>query len=128
VDLNKDNQSYRIIGAAMEVHRLLGAGFLEAAYQEALALEFSERGIDHAREVELPIHYKLTTLKSVYRADFVCFGEIIVELKAIQAIGAVEDAQVINYLRASGFNRAILLNFGTSSLQYKRLVYQYSHS
>jgi GxxExxY protein len=106
----------------MEVHRQLGHGFLEAVYQEALALEFAEREILFQREVSLPITYKGRTLQCSYRADFLCFGEIVVELKALNQLTGVEEAQVINELKATNLHRALLLNFGARSLEYKRLV------
>ena len=107
----------------MEVHSVLGSGFLEAVYQEALAVEFAERVIQYEREVAIPIKYKWETLSCTYRADFVCYGEIIIELKAIERITSVEEAQVLNYLKATGFKRALLLNFFPQRLAYKRFVY-----
>ena len=109
----------------MEVHRILGHGFLEAVYQEALAEEFTIRGIPFLREVELPVTYKGRQLKTLYRADFICFERVLVELKALEKIGGTERAQVLNYLKATGINRAMLLNFGSSSLQHERLVFNF---
>jgi GxxExxY protein len=121
----RDPQTYAIIGAAMEVHTQLGNGFLEAIYQEALAMEFALRNIPFTREVGLSVSYKDNPLACKYQADFICYGEIIVELKAISALSGVDDAQVINYLKATGLKRGLLLNFGASSLQHKRLVFDY---
>jgi GxxExxY protein len=118
----RDKQTYAIIGAAMEVHRRLGAGFLEAVYQEALAIEFVEDEIAFEREVDIPIIYRGVQLACTYRADFVCFGDIIVELKAIKQIGEVERAQTINYLKATEKKRGLLLNFGAASLQKERFA------
>ncbi len=118
----RDAETYAIIGAAMEVHRELGHGFLEAVYQDALAAELARREVPFEREIEIPILYKGARLASSYRADFVCFRTIIVELKALGAITGVEESQVINYLKATGIKRGLLMNFGTRSLQYKRLV------
>ena len=118
----RDPRTYAIIGAAMEVHRELGCGFLEAVYQEALGVEFEQRGIPFAREVELPIRYKDRRLDVSYRADFVCYGQTIVEVKALSAVGGTECSQVINYLKATGLEVGLLLNFGSASLEYKRLV------
>jgi len=119
----RDPETFAIIGAAMNVHRELGHGFLEAVYQDALAREFACRSIPFERENPLPIYYRGERLDVGYRADFVCFGRIIVELKALAAISGTEEAQVINYLKASGLQRGLLLNFGSSSLQQKRLVF-----
>lgn len=121
----RDPQTFAIIGAAMEVHNQLGHGFLEAVYQEALAKELTARRIPFAREAELVISYKGEPLACRYRADFICYGEVIVELKALSAIGGPEEAQVINYLKATGYQRALLINFGAPSLKYKRMVNNY---
>jgi GxxExxY protein len=115
-----------IIGAAMEVHKTLGCGFLEAVYQEALAEEFRRREIPFKREVDIPVSYKGVELKTVYRVDFLCFNEVLVEIKALEVLTGIERAQVINYLKAAEIERALLINFGTVSLQYERLVLDYS--
>ncbi|MBN1478047.1 GxxExxY protein [Candidatus Sumerlaeota bacterium] len=118
----RDPRTHAIIGAAMAVHSELGCGFLEAVYHEALMIEFRQRAIPFEHEARLPITYHGSPLKTVYSADFVCFGEVIVEIKAISMLSGVERAQVINYLKASGYRVALLLNFGASSLQFERLV------
>lgn len=119
----RDPQTRAIVGAAMEVHRQLGAGFLEAVYQEALAIELADRGIPFRREAELPIDYKGRRLSCKYRADFVCYEDIIVELKAMQLLSGTEEAQVLNYLKATKLRRGLLFNFGRPSLEFKRLVF-----
>jgi GxxExxY protein len=123
--IERDPQTYAIIGAAMEIHRQLGHGFLEPIYQDAAVIEFPLQQIPFEREVTLPIKYKNIILPSRYRADYVCFSDIIVEFKALARLTSVEEAQVLNYLKATGFRRGLLLNFGASSLQYKRLVWGY---
>jgi len=116
----RDPQTYAIIGAAMEVHKELGNGYLEHVYQLALERELQSRGIPCQREVEIPINYKGLPLGTNYRADFVCYGDIIVELKAVSELSTVFEAQVLNYLTATGYQRALLINFGEESLIYKR--------
>lgn len=120
--MNQDPQTYSIIGAAMEVHRTLGRGFLEAVYGDALVKEFEYRGIEYRREVPLPIYYKGELLPTGYRADFLCFESVVVEIKALKAMTSVETAQIINQLTATPHERGLLINFGASSLQYKRYI------
>lgn len=98
----RDPATYSIIGAAMEVHRHLGPGFLEAVYQEALRWELGLRGIPFEAEVRLPVTFKGHLLAASYRADLICHGRIVVELKALRLLSRGEDAQVLNYLKASG--------------------------
>jgi GxxExxY protein len=119
---HRDAQTYAIIGAAMEVHREMGSGFLEAAYQEALRYEFALRRIPFAREVVLAIHYKGHQLGCTYKADFVCYGDVLVETKAVKQLTQIERAQVLNQLKATRFIKALLINFGALSLEYERIV------
>ena len=121
--LERDPQTYTIIGAAMDVHRELGHGYLEAVYHEALRVELGARGIPYHSEVLLPISYKGRQLATSFRADLVCYEQVLVELKALRSVGGPEEAQVLNYLKASGLSRALLLNFGAPSLEFRRLIW-----
>jgi GxxExxY protein len=122
-DLIYKNEVYAIIGAAMEVHRVLGRGFLEAVYQEAMCLELSERSIPYLPQMELEVHYKHHQLKKYYIADFVAFEKIIVEIKAINQLSSLEESQLLNYMKATGFEVGVLINFGADSLEWKRMVH-----
>ena len=120
----RDPDTYAIIGAAMAVHSELGCGFNERVYREALAIEFALRELPFEREVRLTVAYKQHTLPVTYRVDFVCRG-VLVELKAVETILPVHEAQLLNYLKASGLRRGLLLNFGGKSLGYVRKVNGY---
>ncbi len=113
--------TFAVIGAAMEVHRILGPGYLEAVYQAALAHELTLRGIRFEQLKRLPVTYK-GVLVGDYVADFVIEDKIILEIKAVSALNTNHEAQALNYLAATGLRLALLLNFGARSLQHKRLV------
>jgi GxxExxY protein len=115
-------ESYSIIGAAMEVHRTLGRGFLESVYQESLALELNIRQVPFSKEQNLELFYKGEKLNKYFTADFICFDKIILELKSVSGLTSEHEAQVFNYLKATQLNLALLINFGANSLQYKRIV------
>ncbi|MDE3245556.1 MAG: GxxExxY protein [Acidobacteriota bacterium] len=118
------DEVFQVIGAAMEVHRALGCGFLEAVYQEALAIEFQERGIPFETQVTLGIHYKQHKLMKRYLADFVVFRDIIVELKSMDALTSRETAQLLNYLHATNKVLGLLINFESSGkLEWKRIAH-----
>ena len=121
-DAPRDPDTFAIIGAAMAVHTELGNGFLEAVYQEAFSLELSQRAIPHQREVQLQLSYRGTPLRTYYKVDFICLDQVIVELKASNDLTSIDESQVINYLKASRLSRGLLLNFGLTRLQYRRIV------
>jgi GxxExxY protein len=116
------SEVFRIIGAAMEVHKVLGCGFLEGVYQDALELEFKEQNIPFEREQLLNIYYKGSPIDKKYMSDFICFGKIVVELKALSGLNSEHESQLINYLKATKLHVGVLINFGAKSLEYKRLV------
>ena len=118
------SEVYEIVGACMEVHRTLGFGFQEVIYKDAMELEFVERQINFLREDEYSVNYKGKILKHKFFSDFTVSKSIIVEVKANkEGIPVDAVAQTLNYLKASGFRLGVLINFGKSSLQYKRLIF-----
>jgi GxxExxY protein len=122
-DLLFKDEVYAIVGAAMEVHTETGAGFLEQVYQELMEIEMEMRGIPFQSQCLLKIQYKGRVLKKEYCADFLCFGEVIVEIKAMKVLTTREEAQLLNYLKATGKRVGILINFGDPGrLDWKRLV------
>ena len=118
--LRYEQETYNIIGAAMKVHSELGPGFTEKVYQEALAIEFSERGIPFDREKEIHATYKGIILKGTFTPDFICYDKIIVELKAVKELDDIHRSQAINYAKIAGFNLSLLINFGENSLVKER--------
>ncbi len=113
--------SFQVVGAAMEVHKALGPGFLEAVYHTALAHELRLQGVAFASQLALPVTYKGVRV-GVYEADMVVDEKIVLELKAVQALNAAHIAQAHHYLAATGLRLAILLNFGRESLETKRVA------
>ena len=123
MDLIFKEEVYAIMGAAMDVHRELGSGFLESVYQEALELELSLREIPFESQKPIKIIYKTEPLKKVFIADLICYGKIIVELKAQDSLSGKEEAQVLNYLKATSIKVGVIINFGSQpKLEWKRLV------
>jgi GxxExxY protein len=116
-------QCFDIIGCCMDVHNELGCGFLEAVYQEALEIVLIEKNIPHQREKVLDVNFRGRPLIKKYVTDFLCFDEVIVELKAADVMTDQDLAQVLNYLKASGKKIGLLVNFGTTRLQYKRVIH-----
>ncbi|MBD0724033.1 NADH:ubiquinone oxidoreductase [Flavobacterium sp. L1I52] len=115
-------ETYRIIGICMEVHKILGKGHSEKVYGDALEYEFQKNQIPYSREVKYNIEYKEIILPTYYYADFVVFEEIILELKAIKELTSSEVKQTLNYLAASKNKVGLLANFGEDSLKYKRII------
>jgi GxxExxY protein len=115
------DEVYAIVGAAMEVHSELGPGFLEAVYHAALKVELASRNIPFESEKPLPVFYKGQRLEAEYRADLICYGKIIVELKALDRLSSKEEAQMLNYLKATDMRVGVLINFGSKGkLEWKR--------
>jgi GxxExxY protein len=120
---SKDPRTQAIIGAAMEVHKELGSGFLEAVYQEALERELRTRGIEFRSQPVVLIKYKGEVLNKSYQPDFICFDEVLVEIKALSNLSGTEQSQIISYLKATGLETGLLINFGPATLEYRRFVY-----
>ena len=121
----RDPETHAIIGAAMTVHRELGHGFLDAVYQEALAIEFDHCEIPYEKEKSIEVWYRGNRLNCGYRADFVCYDSIVVELKAMRQLSDPHYGIVINYVKATKLKRGLLLNFGAPSLQFKGVARNY---
>lgn len=115
-------ESYRIIGACMKVHQNLGPGFLEAVYHEALEKEFTKRKIPFESQKKLSLYYDGERLKKYYKADFLCYGKIIVEIKAVDYMNQIMNNTLSNYLKATQMKLGLLINFGKRSLEYKRIL------
>jgi GxxExxY protein len=116
------DKTYAIIGASMKVHRELGAGFLESVYSEALTKEFEKRTIPFEKEKKLELYYDGQKLNKYFKADFVCYDSIVVEIKSKNRLIKVDEQQIINYLKSTNYEVGLLVNFGESSLKYKRFV------
>ena len=114
--------TYQIIGCAMDVHKELGPGFLEAVYHEALAIEMEQKGLLHSEEPEIQIQYKNRVLKKKYIPDFFVEDSVIVEIKALSRLTSIEESQVINYLKAGEMKIGLLINFGGPSLEFRRFI------
>ena len=121
-DILFKEESYKIIGACMEVHKKLGAGFLESVYAEALQSEFKKAEIPYEYEKKLSVYYEDKPLKKYFKADFVCYESIIVELKSSKYLVDADRQQTLNNIKATKFKLGLLINFGTPSLTYKRIV------
>ena len=122
MSLHQEKETYQIIGLCMEVHKNLGPGFLEIVYKDALEYEFIQNNIEFEREKEYKVNYKGILLNHQFYADFVVFGNIILEVKNTKSINESHIAQAINYLKVSGNKVALIVNFGERSLTYKRLI------
>ncbi len=121
------DEVFAIVGAAMDVHSELGSGFLEAVYQEAFEKELSNRQIPFDSQCPIAIFYKGVPLNKKYKADFICYDGIMVEIKAINKLSGVEKAQLLNYLKATGLKLGLLINFGsTGRLEWKRFIREYN--
>ncbi len=120
--MERDPQTYAIIGAAIEVHKTLGPGHLEAVYQEALEIELDLREIPYQSQPRIELEYKGRTLKKYYQPDFIAYERLVVEIKAQSALGSLDDAQIINSLKCCRKEVGLLINFGGPSLEWRRFV------
>ena len=123
-DIKYREEVFRVVGAAIEVHRELGSGFLESVYEEAMKYESEDRQIPCQTQVIIPLHYKGKKMEKQFIADYIGYGKILVEFKCIPRLTKREEAQIINYLKATGLKVGILINFGThGKLEWKRYVF-----
>ncbi|WP_309395798.1 GxxExxY protein [Cerasicoccus maritimus] len=117
------DESYQIVGACFNVHNEMGSGFLESVYQECLTIEFERLGIPFTAKQKLRLAFRGQSLTQHYEADFVCFEKIIIEIKAAKTLADEHRAQILNYLKATGYTLGLLVNFGQSEkLEYERFV------
>ena len=123
--IKRDEETYALIGLAMKVHGELGCGFYEAVYKDAFEIELRNQGIPYEREKRVDVFYRGEKLPTYYVADFVCFNSVVVEAKAISQLTEHDEAQILNYLKATGYKRGLLFNFGCQSLERKRMVWNY---
>ena len=121
-DLLLKDEVYAIVGAAIAVSNELGSGFLEAVYQEALEIEMADRKIPFVAQSPIQIFYRGRLLTKQYTPDFICYDQVVVEIKALKTLTTVEEAQLLNYLKATGKPVGVLLNFGSPKLEWKRMV------
>jgi GxxExxY protein len=122
VDLLYKDEVFKIIGAAMDVHKELGPGFLEAVHQEALGLEMKTRGIPFVSQPQLDVYFKNQKLKKHYVPDFICYNKIVVEIKAMKHYTERDESQIFNSTRVAKFRLGVLFNFGAVSLEWKRFI------
>ncbi|MBO7592525.1 MAG: GxxExxY protein [Bacteroidaceae bacterium] len=121
-DIVYKDESFAIIGAAMEVYNQLGSGFVEKVYQDALEIEFELRGIPYKREEHLPVFYKGRQIKHDFFVDFICYDKIVIECKAVSEILNIHKIQTLNYIKINNLKLGIVINFSNQSLEYKRIV------
>ncbi len=122
-DLLFKDEVYKIVGAAIEVHKELGNGFLESVYEEAMKIVSNERNIPFETQVRIPVYFKGNKLEKEFIADYIGFDKIIIEFKCIPKLGKIEVAQIINYLKATGIQVGILINFGSKGkLEWRRFI------
>ncbi len=122
-EISYKEESYKIVGACFEVYKTKGCGFTEPVYQECLQMEFSMRDIPFVSQPILELEYKGRTLTQTFRADFICYGKIVVELKAVERLAEAHRAQTLNYLNATNYDLALLVNFGHfPKLEYERIA------
>ena len=117
-----EEETYRIIGACMTVHKNLGSGFLESVYEEALRREFEKEEIPFETQKKLRVFYDGSPLDKYFKADFVCYDKIILEIKSVSFLNKTLESQIINYLKATNHEVGILINFGEKSLKWKRFI------
>jgi GxxExxY protein len=122
VNILYKEESYKIVGACMNVHKKLGPGFLESVYSEALEIEFQRADIPYEKEKKLPVLYEGKPLKKYFRADYICYDSVIIELKATKYSVDADIKQTLNNIKATNHKLGILINFGTPSLTYKRVI------